>query len=127
MEIATHPESHTLEIDGMTGDACVTKVTGALKNVQGVTTRSVKVGSATITSDQKACAAACSAITNAGYKARESTKSGESGDSRDAGRGEGLSSGNRSAPQEHGVITTPKSGATPEPAKAPTAKPVTTA
>lgn len=63
--------NHTLEIDGMTGDACVQKVTGALKGVAGVTTQSVKVGSATISADGQGCTAACAAIGKAGYKARD--------------------------------------------------------
>lgn len=65
--------SHSLTIDGMTGDACVKSVTGALKGVPGVTTQSVKVGSATITCDAAACTAACDAIGKAGYTAREAT------------------------------------------------------
>lgn len=63
--------TRTLNINGMHGDACVQKVTGALKAVQGVTTQSVKVGSATIGADQGGCDAACSAIGKAGYKANE--------------------------------------------------------
>lgn len=61
----------TLEIDGMSGDACVQKVTGALKGVQGVETHSVEVGTAKIGADQAGCNAACAAIGIAGFKARE--------------------------------------------------------
>ncbi|MFN0131392.1 MAG: heavy-metal-associated domain-containing protein [Phycisphaerales bacterium] len=71
MEMATKT-ARTLEIDGMTGDTCVQKVTGALKDVENVTTKSVKVGSAAIDADQVGCAAACSAIGKAGHPARES-------------------------------------------------------
>lgn len=70
----------TLEIDGMSGDACVKKVTGALKDVQGVSTRSVKVGAATIEADQAGCEAACAAITQAGYKSRSNARTDEAND-----------------------------------------------
>jgi copper chaperone CopZ len=63
--------THNLKIDGMTGEACVNKVEGALKHVKGVAIDSVKVGSASIKSDAAACTAACTAIGNAGYKAHE--------------------------------------------------------
>lgn len=63
--------ARTLEIDGMTGDACVQKATGVLKSVQGVTTQSVKVGSATIQADQTACDAACATLGRAGFQSRE--------------------------------------------------------
>jgi copper chaperone CopZ len=76
MESATI-RTRTIEIDGMTGDACVQKVTGALKGVHGVTTQSVKVGCATIGADQTGCNAACSAIGNAGFKSRETVRTGE--------------------------------------------------
>jgi len=71
--------TRTLDIDGMTGDSCVQKVTGALKGVHGVTTQSVKVGAATIGADSSGCSAACSAIGNAGFKARESSRSIDAG------------------------------------------------
>lgn len=90
--------NHTLEIDGMSGDACVQKVKGALKDVSGVTTQSVKVGSATIGANQTGCDAACSAISGAGYKAREN---GKHGDTNGANRGHqknsaGIQGGNQS-------------------------------
>ncbi len=62
-----------LEIDGMSCDACVQNVRAALRDVAGVTTQSVKVGSATIDADQAGCNACCAALNSAGYKAREST------------------------------------------------------
>lgn len=67
----TNTNTRTLEIKGMTGDACVQKVTGALKSVQGVFTKSVKVGTATIGADKSACDAACVAIGTAGFTANE--------------------------------------------------------
>jgi hypothetical protein len=54
----------------MSGDACIKKVTEALKSVHNVTTKSVTVGSATIESDQNGCNAACASIRTAGFKAR---------------------------------------------------------
>lgn len=72
--------NRTLEIDGMTGDACVQKVTGALKGVQGVETRFVKVGMAKVGADQAGCDAACAAIQSAGFKAHERARSGETND-----------------------------------------------
>lgn len=74
--------TRTLQIDNMTGDACVQKVTGALKGVQGVTTQSVKMGHARIESDQPACDAACIAIGKVGYPTREN----EGGDQSSTGK-----------------------------------------
>jgi len=71
----TTTSSRTLAIDGMSGDACVTKVKDALKRVQNVATRAVTVGSATIDADDAGCTAACSALGNAGYKAKSSGQS----------------------------------------------------
>ena len=70
MDTATM-STRKLAIDGMSGDACVKNVTGALKSVQGVSTSSVEVGSATIHANKAGCDAACAAIGTAGYKARE--------------------------------------------------------
>jgi copper chaperone CopZ len=67
--------SRTLEIDGMSGDVCVKKVTDALKAVPDVKTTSVKVGSAVIVADQHGCSAACSGIDAAGFHARETAAS----------------------------------------------------
>ncbi len=64
---------HTLAIDGMSGDACVTKVTTALKTVSTVTTESVAIGSAVIGANQQGCDAACCAINGVGYRATEDT------------------------------------------------------
>ncbi len=61
--------NRTIEIDGMSGDACVKKVTSALKDVRGVSNASVTVGEATMKIDQAGCEAACAAIGKAGYKA----------------------------------------------------------
>ncbi len=83
----TATQTRTLEIDGMSGDACVKKVTSALKDVNGVETHSVKVGSANIKSDKAGCDAACAGIKSAGYTAHEGTRTGNdrneaSGDSK---------------------------------------------
>lgn len=65
-------QSRTIKVDGMTGDVCVQKVSGALKDVEGVTTKSVTVGSVTIEADRDGYAAACKAIKDAGYKVQDS-------------------------------------------------------
>lgn len=65
--------THNLKIDGMKSDADVTKVRGALVGVSGVQTRSVKIGSASIESDQSARDAACKAVTGVGFKAEPHT------------------------------------------------------
>jgi copper chaperone CopZ len=66
-----------LDIDGMTGEHCVNKVTGALKGLNNVSTQSVKVGSAVIGADKNGCDAACTAIHGVGYKARESQRTNQ--------------------------------------------------
>lgn len=71
--------TRNIQIDNMTGDPCVQKVTGALKGVNGVTTQSVKVGHARIEADQSACDAACAAIGKVGYPGREMTGGDQSG------------------------------------------------
>jgi len=68
--------SHTLEIDGMNGDACIKKVTDSLKGLDGVTTQGVELGSATITANDAGCKSACEAIGRAGYKTHESSRLG---------------------------------------------------
>lgn len=91
--MTTATSTRTLKIDGMSGDTCIQKVKTALKGVAGITTDSVKVGSATIRSEKTGqCEAACTAVTNAGYKAHETADSAEqhrksqSGNATDAGR-----------------------------------------
>ncbi len=71
--------TRNLQIDNMVGEACVQKVTGALKSVKDVTTQSVKVGHAKIESDHSGCDAACAAIGKAGYPAREMHEGDQSG------------------------------------------------
>ena len=100
----TQSQTRTLEIDGMTGDACVKKVTGALKEVSGVETQSVKVGSATIKCDKTACDAACAGIKAAGYTVREGTRTGhDSSENRNENRNEskGNSQGNPQGQQQN--------------------------
>lgn len=63
--------TRNLKIEGMKGDSDVTKVRGALVGVTGVQTRAVKVGSASIESDQAACDAACKAVSGAGFQTKE--------------------------------------------------------
>lgn len=65
----------TLSIDGMKGDECVKKVSGALEEVPDVSTKSVSVGAATIWADEAGCTAACGAVKQAGYKAKEAPAS----------------------------------------------------
>ncbi|MGH7133633.1 MAG: heavy-metal-associated domain-containing protein [Phycisphaerales bacterium] len=68
----TLTDTRTLEITGMTSDACIQKVTAALRAVPGITPQTVKLGSATITSDTQAKTdAAIAAIVSAGFKATE--------------------------------------------------------
>lgn len=66
---ATNKTVRTLKIEGMTGDPSIKKVTNTLNDVDGITTKSVKSGIATISADQKGCDAACKALKNAGFKA----------------------------------------------------------
>lgn len=112
MNTATQTQTRTLEIDGMNGDACVTKVTGALKAVSGVETQSVKVGSATIKSDKAGCDAACTGITAAGFRAHEEVRPGTDGGKHADNANDRTHSG-KGQPQHP--------GATPSPAMAPAA------
>lgn len=73
MTVATK-SNRTLQIDGMSGEDCVKKVTGALEGVSNVSTQHVKVGTAKIEADETGCKDACKAIDGAGYKAHESQK-----------------------------------------------------
>ncbi|HEX2836978.1 MAG TPA: hypothetical protein VHN77_02500 [Phycisphaerales bacterium] len=67
-----------LEIQGMTGDVCVKKVTAALKAVPDVYTQSVAVGSAAIRADETGCGSACKAVSAAGYEAHEADSAEDS-------------------------------------------------
>ena len=61
---------YNLEIEGMTGNACIQKVTTALKGVKGVEVDSVEKGNATIRCDSPELQKqACGAIKSAGFKA----------------------------------------------------------
>ncbi len=88
MKTDTLASSRTIQIDGMSGDACVQKVTASLKNIPGVTTKSVTVGSAMIEADQAGCDSACAAINKAGFKAhlKTSEKKADGSNSIDASR-----------------------------------------
>lgn len=64
--------TRTLRIDGMYDDTCEGTVRAALKDVQGVTVESVRMGGATIRCDGRvASGAACAAINAAGFRAWE--------------------------------------------------------
>lgn len=69
-----------LDIDGMSGEACVQKVKGALNGVHGVTSQTVKVGSASFSADASAYNAARTAIGVAGFKSREGPAAPDAGD-----------------------------------------------
>jgi copper chaperone CopZ len=102
----TEIQTRTLEIGGMSGDACVKKVTSALKDVNGVETHSVKVGSANIKSDKAGCEAACAGIKHAGFTAHEATRTGNernmaSGDSKGDRRGDQQGNQPASQPVSH--------------------------
>lgn len=135
MEMATQNQNQTrtLEIDGMSGDACVNKVSGALKAVAGVETKSVSVGSATIKSDKAGCDAACAGIKKAGYSAHEGVRTGSDSSQRTddsdimpKGKGQAQPSmqhqgasdddatTGKTGGQKHGQVVTP--GSAPKPA-----------
>jgi len=81
--------AHHIQVEGMKGEACVQKVRGALAGVAGVTVDSVKVGSAEIhCKDDALCAKACSAVSDAGFRASEAN-----GDSDKAGIGSAAATG----------------------------------
>lgn len=63
--------TRNLKIEGMSNEADVTKVSGILKNVSGLSNQSVKVGSASIHANKADSDAACKAITGAGFKTHE--------------------------------------------------------
>jgi len=92
--------THTIDINGMSGETCVQKVKTALDGVDGVTTDSVRVGKAMIHCDTSTqCAAACSAINAAGYKAKEAQGSAGASTSNQPGDKPGSASG---SPQSKG-------------------------
>jgi copper chaperone CopZ len=71
-------KTHAIRIDGMSGDACVQKVTAALQGVQGVTEVSVTVGTATFTTEEQAkTQEARAAIVASGYKIADRLPPGE--------------------------------------------------
>ena len=99
MKTETNATSKTIQIDGMHGDACVQKVTAALKHVPGVTTKSVSVGSAMVEADQAGCDAACAAINKAGYKSH--LQSGDKGMDK-SGQADGKSADGKNDQQRSG-------------------------
>ncbi len=66
--------SHTLAIDGMSGEECIKKVLAAIKAVPNVRSTNVSVGAATITAGAAGCVSTCEAIGRAGFTSRESNK-----------------------------------------------------
>jgi copper chaperone CopZ len=62
-----------LSIDGMHCGGCVTRVTNALKKVDGVEVRSVEVGSAEVMLDENRATSAqvVEAVNRIGFQARE--------------------------------------------------------
>jgi copper chaperone CopZ len=112
----------SLTIDGMTGDACVAKVKSALNTVDGVVTKAVKVGSADIVADKTGCDAACTCVTQAGFKTKENTQSGNGA----AAKPPHMNSGHEAKP----AMRTPDAQSTPHisvPASDAPAKATTTA
>ena len=72
MQPTSTSKARTITISGMTGDDCVQQVKAALRNVSGVTTEEVTVGQAKINIAYPAAyAAACTAVTSAGFKVTE--------------------------------------------------------
>lgn len=100
MQTTSQSQTRTLEIDGMTGDVCVKKVTDALKAIPGVETQSVKVGAATIKCDKTACDAACAGIKAAGYTSHEGTRTGHDS-SENRNESKGSSQGNLQGQQQN--------------------------
>ncbi|MGI9015234.1 MAG: hypothetical protein ACR2GY_13445 [Phycisphaerales bacterium] len=61
----------TIDVDGMTGEACVTKLSTALKEVKGLDVSAVKVGNVSLRSATRDDAiAARAAIKTAGFEPR---------------------------------------------------------
>lgn len=103
----TLTDTHTLDISGMTGDVCIQKVTAALRAVPGITPQSVKVGSATITSDSQAKTdSAIAAVVSAGFKATERDAHAVKTGSCDSGPMAG-SCGNGAKSADYSVKATP--------------------
>jgi len=100
---------HNLTIEGMKGDACVKKVTDTLKLVPDVVTRSVSVGSASISANDQGCTDCCEAVTAAGYKTKEATANANSKNSANPGQNSGNKS-NPSTPVAHGTDHSGSSG-----------------
>ena len=77
----TLPTTRTIEIDGMCGQACIQRVASSLSNIGGVSAESVTLGFVTIDADPIGCAAACTAIGLAGFRAHERAAHGQANDS----------------------------------------------
>jgi len=116
---STNPTTRTITIDGMSGDACIKKVTEALKSVHNVTTKSVTVGCATIESDQNGCNAACASIRTAGFKAR--AENAGTADHKDAGNHTNNSHNNNSKDSKNASPAGSNTSADGKPAMMPNA------
>lgn len=114
------PNKHTtrnIEIDGMSGDACIHKVTNALKGLRNVSTQSVKVGSAHLNTDDEGCKSACNAISNAGFKAREHANASGQHTAAAVMEPKGAQQGTHNANDKHAAVEPQHTqGKTPAPA-----------
>jgi copper chaperone CopZ len=71
MDTDADNKTRTILIEGMTSDACVQKVTAALKRVSGITIEAVRVGEAVIVCTYPAAlSGARASILYAGYRAQ---------------------------------------------------------
>lgn len=87
----TQSKTRTIEIEGMNSDACIREVKDAINSVDGVSTESIRKGSATIEcKNQQQFEQACRAVESAGYRTRESDSDKQAGseDSADVHRTE---------------------------------------
>ncbi len=67
---APKKRDRTIEVKGMTGDTCVSKVNTALKDVKNLSVDSVKVGTIKLrAATRDEAQEACGAVTKAGFEA----------------------------------------------------------
>ena len=106
----------TLQIDGMTGDACIKTVVDSLKGVAGVTHQTVQLGSATMHATDAGCASAVTAIGAAGFKAHEDKRN--AGTTNPNPAGQGAQGDHKSGGRDHKSSSDPAPAAMPKPAVA---------
>jgi copper chaperone CopZ len=76
----TQSKTRTIEIEGMNSDACIREVKDAINSVDGVSTESIRKGSATIECrNQQQFEQACMAVESAGYRTKESGSGKQAG------------------------------------------------